>query len=84
MTEKRWDGSIERRSNASDHDHITRMLVIQEGLLKSFESFNITFVAHTLEDEKKFDRVNKNIYMFNGGLIVINAVIGFLLIIKFH
>lgn len=81
---QKWDGKTERRSNATDHDHIIRMLATQETMMEQFKSFNTAFVTHTLEDERKFDKVNKNIYMFNGGLIVINAVIGIFLVIRFH
>lgn len=84
MPIKPWDGKMEGRGDASDHDHIIRMLAIQEGIMESFKNFNTAFVAHTLEDEAKFDKVNKNIYMFNGGLIVVNVLIGFFLVIRFH
>lgn len=84
MYNKPWDGKTERRTDATDHDHIIRMLTIQEGMVKTFDSFNTAFVTHTLEDEKKFKELNKSMAMYSGGLIAVNALIGFFLIVRFH
>lgn len=56
-----WDGKTERRSNPSDHDNITRMLVVTEQLVKNFDS-------HVEEDTKNFGFLNKAVWIGFGAL----------------
>ncbi len=49
-----WDGKTERRSNANDHDNITRMLTVMENHVKNFD-------AHVKEDKASFDKIGDKI-----------------------
>lgn len=70
-----WDGKIERRSNAGDHDNITRMITILDNHVKNFDK-------HVDEDSSNFKSVNnkvdlhaKYIYIGMGILAVINFLL---------
>lgn len=74
--QKEWDGKTERRQNTSDHDSLTRTLVMLEGLIKSFDH-------HVLDDNRKFDAINgkidvhaKYIYIGIGVCIVLEVILG--------
>lgn len=56
-----WDGKTERRKDPTDHDNITRMLVITENLVTNFNT-------HVDKDEKNFSRLNKAFWIGLGVL----------------
>lgn len=56
-----WDGKTERRRDPSDHDNITRMLIITEQLVKNFD-------AHVAKDDKNFGFLNKAVWVGFGAL----------------
>lgn len=59
-----WDGRTERRRNPSDHDNLTRVMILVEGHVKNFDS-------HVDDDKamaKKVEFSTKIIYIALGGL----------------
>lgn len=66
-----WDGKTERRSNASDHDNITRTLTILEIQVKNFDEHRRDFKSHLEDDKKRFDFLDKSVWMIFGGMVII-------------
>lgn len=59
-----WDGKTERRNHPSDHDNLTRTIVLLENHIKNFDS-------HISEDKKNFDFLNKSVWMVFGGVAIL-------------
>lgn len=88
MSDKPWNGS-ERRSTPNDHDHITRMLVIQEGLLESnkelaetTKAIGIELMQHRIDDDTKFGQLHGKLNWMIGIGVGASFVIG--LIVEIH
>ena len=49
-----WDG-IEHRKNSSDHDNLTRLVVLLEAHVANFDKHQNDFRVHLLDDKRNFD-----------------------------
>lgn len=83
MKDSNWDG-VERRFSNRDHDTLVELVQILTAHVKNFEDHREAFKIHLLKDDTNFEKINKNMYMFNGGLVVLNAFIAIFLAWKFH
>lgn len=81
--QKDWDGT-ERRYSNRDHDTLVELVQILTSHVKNFEDHREAFKTHLTKDDASFEKINRNIYMFNGGLAVINTFIAVFLAWKFH
>jgi hypothetical protein len=50
-----WDGRIERRNNAGDHDNITRLITILDNHVKNFDQ-------HVEKDEARFKEIGDKLW----------------------
>lgn len=82
--DKTWDGVTERRRTAQDHDTLIEVVQILKNHVKNCDEDRRIVSQHMIDDNKSFERINRNIYMFNGGLIVVNIGIGILLAFRVH
>lgn len=74
MSNKSWNGNVERRHNPSDHDNLIRVITLLAEHVKNFDT-------HVLDDKilsKKVDFHSKMIYIGIGGLGMINIFVGYL------
>ena len=51
-----WDGK-ERRNGGSDHDNLTRLIVLLENHVKNFDAHRIEFESHIKEDRENFNKL---------------------------
>lgn len=65
-----WDGITERRKSPSDHDNLTRALVILETHVKNFES-------HIIEDKKNFAILFRAYWFTIGAIFFLEFLIKF-------
>lgn len=72
-----WDGKTERRSNPSDHDNLTRTIVMLEGLVSNFQEHRKDFEEHTKEDNKKFDFLYRAVYIGFGAIGMLEIIMKF-------
>lgn len=82
-SKKPWDGQ-ERRMASRDHDTLVKLVQILTAHVKNFEYHQTAFKDHQIKDETNFEKINKSIYMYNGGLLVVNVGIAVFLAWKFH
>jgi hypothetical protein len=73
--DKKWDGTTERRINAGDHDHITRMLVMNETIVDTLRETKTELDIHKLQDEKKFDFINRTLWGGFGALGMLELIL---------
>lgn len=64
-----WDGKTERRKDPTDHDNITRTLVVVEQLVKNFD-------AHVLDDKKNFTTLFRSFWVGIGFVAALRFISG--------
>lgn len=79
-----WDGKTERRATATDHDHVVRLLVMVESLVKTLEATRADLVIHEAEDNMKFTKILVRMGVGTGVLLTCQFAIGIYVAIRFH
>ena len=76
MMPDKWDGRTERRAHTTDHDNLTRVVVLLENHVKNFD-------AHVVEDKRNFQDISdklwghaKYIYIGIGIIGVVEVLMG--------
>lgn len=68
-------GDPERRQKAQDHDTLIELVTILNGHVTNFNQHRIEFNNHIVDDTKRFDFLQRSVWMIFGGIAVLELFV---------